>query len=311
MSTRRSRAGMLTMVAALAVAAGACSKTETPPTTSGSTSSTAKTTGSTPGSTPGTAKPTGTTPGTAKPAGDPKAMMKDVKLVTAGQLTVCSDIPYAPFEFPDKDNGDKLTGFDVELVDHLAEDLGVKAEFKTTPFDSIITSLAADNCDMIASATTITAERKEKVLFTDPYFDADQSLLINKSDAGSIKGLDDLKDKVIGVQSGTTGADYAKEHKPEGATIKDFQGADDMFAALASGDVAALLQDFPVNKYRALKNADKLVVTETFATGEQYGFAVKKDNTKLAAALNLVLSQTKADGDYDEIYEKWFGKAEA
>lgn len=290
MRTRRS-ASVAGLAVALLLVGGACSKSD-----SNSTTST------------GTSAPSGTTPGSTAKAKDLSSQMKDVKLVTAGQLTVCSDIPYAPFEFYDKDNGDKLTGFDVQLVESMATSLGVKAEFKVTPFDSIIQSLAAGNCDMIASATTITPEREEKVSFSEPYFDADQSLLVLKADEGTYKKLEDLKGKVIGVQAGTTGADYATENKPEGATVKEFQGADEMFAAVASGDVQALLQDFPVNKYRAVKNPDKFVVTETFKTGEQYGFATNKDATALTTALDSALAEAESNGTYDAIYEAWFGK---
>lgn len=289
MRTRRS-ASLVGLAVALLLVAGACSKSD-----SNSSTSTGSTTG-------------GSTPGSTVKSADLSAQMKDVKLVTAGQLTICSDIPYAPFEFYDKDNGDKLTGFDVQLAEAMAKSLGVKTEFKVTPFDSIIQSLAAGNCDMIASATTITDERKEKVSFSEPYFDADQSLLVLKADEGSYKKLADLKGKVIGVQAGTTGADYAAENKPEGATIKEFQGADEMFAAVASGDVQALLQDFPVNKYRAVKNPDKFVVTETFTTGEQYGFATNKDATALTKAIDAALAESKSNGTYDSIYETWFGK---
>jgi polar amino acid transport system substrate-binding protein len=183
----------------------------------------------------------------------------------------------------------------------------LNAEFKTTPFDAIIPSLAAGNCDMVASATTITEERKKKVAFTQPYFDADQALLIRAADRERYRRLSDLKGKTIGVQSGTTGETYAKAHKPAGATVKDFPGADDLFNALASGDIDAVLQDFPVNKYRALKAPDQFAVTETFKTGEQYGFAVAKDNPSLVAALDAALANVRQSGDYDKTYKAWFG----
>jgi polar amino acid transport system substrate-binding protein len=236
--------------------------------------------------------------------GSPAALAKDARLIVPGQLTVCSDIPYAPFEF---NQGDELTGFDVELVRAVAEQLGLKAEFKATPFDTIIPALAAGNCDLVASATTITEERRQKVAFSEPYFDADQSLLIRAADAGTYKALADLKGKNIGVQSGTTGETYAKGNAPQGATVKDFPGADDLFNALASGDIDAVLQDFPVNKYRALQAADKFAVTETFKTGEQYGFAMALENAKLVAAVNGALASLRASGGYDTVYKAWFG----
>jgi polar amino acid transport system substrate-binding protein len=240
---------------------------------------------------------------TAADAGS--SALKDARLVTPGQLTVCSDIPYAPFEF---NQGDQLTGFDVELVRAVAQQLGLKAQFKATPFDTIIASLAAGNCDLVASATTITEERRQKVAFSEPYFDADQSLLIRVADAGTYKALADLKGKKIGVQSGTTGENYAKAHAPQGAAVKDFPGADDLFNALTSGDIDAVLQDFPVNKYRALQAADKFAVTETFKTGEQYGFAMAKDNGKLVESVNAALAALRTSGGYDDVYKAWFGE---
>jgi len=240
-------------------------------------------------------------------AGELAALLKDAKLVAPGKLTVCSDIPYAPFEFTDKSGKGQLTGFDVELVRAMSRQLGASVDFKTTPFDAIIPSLAAGNCDFVASATTITEERRQKVAFTQAYFDADQSLLIRAADRERYKTLADLKGKTIGVQSGTTGENYAKAHTPQGAKVKDFPGADDLFNALTSGDIDAVLQDFPVNKYRALQAGEQFAVTETFKTGEQYGFAVAKDNGKLVAALDAALTKVRESGGYDSLYKTWFG----
>jgi polar amino acid transport system substrate-binding protein len=200
-----------------------------------------------------------------------------------------------------------LTGFDVELVRILAQRLGLTAQFKATPFDTIIPSLAAGNCDLVASATTITDQRRRKVEFTAPYFDADQSLLVRAADKERYRTLADLKGRAIGVQSGTTGERYTKTNAPEGATVKAFPGAEDLFNALTSGDIDAVLQDFPVNQYRALRAAGQFAVTETFKTGEQYGFAVARDNPGLVAALDSALAQTRESGDYDAVYRAWFG----
>lgn len=240
-------------------------------------------------------------------AAEPASPLAKTRLVNHGKLTVCSDIPYAPFEFVTKSGDGGLTGFDVELVRILAQRLGLAAEFKATPFDTIIPSLAAGNCDMVASATTITDQRRRKVAFTEPYFDADQSLLVRAADKDRYRTLADLQGKAIGVQSGTTGERYTKTNAPEGATVKAFPGAEDLFNALTSGDIDAVLQDFPVNKYRALRAAGQFAVTETFKTGEQYGFAVAKDNPGLIAALDSALAQTRESGDYDAVYRAWFG----
>jgi len=303
---RTKRTGLLVAAAASALLlAGACSSDSTTSTSNSST--TAGPSGTTPGTTKGTSGTTpGTTPATATPVAEIEAMVADATLVTDGTLTICSDIPYAPFEFEDDSN--ELTGFDVELVNAMAEEMNLETEFKTTPFDTIIPALTAGNCDVIVSATTITEERSEQVLFSDPYFDADQSLMVTTANEGTYKTLDDLAGKTIGVQAGTTGADYAEENKPEGATVKEYPGAADLFLAISAGEIDAVLQDFPVNAYHALQNDEQFVVTETFPTGEQYGMAVTLENTNLADALNASLGNVRASGTYDEIYASWFGE---
>ena len=290
MRSRSPRSALVAAVAVAALAVGACSKSDT-------ASTTATTAAGSKGSTPGSAK-----------VADLSAKLSGVKLVKDGTLTICSDIPYAPFEFPDDDKGGELTGFDVQLVNSMAKSLGASTDWKTTPFDSIIASLAAGNCDMIASATTIKPERAEKVNFSQPYFDADQSLLVLTKNKDTYKQLSDLAGKTIGVQSGTTGADYATANAPAGATIKEFQGADDLFAALSSGQIDAVLQDYPVNAYRVVKNPQQFVVTQKITTGEQYGLATAKGNDQLTAALDAALAQAKSDGTYDQIYTTWFGQ---
>lgn len=237
---------------------------------------------------------------------DSGASLDGVTLVTDGQLTVCSDMPYEPFEFQNEDG--ETEGFDYDVVSAMGEQVGVEVEFVTTPFDGIIAALQAGNCDMIASAMTITEERAEQVAFTEPYFDADQSLLVLVENEETYATLEDLAGKTIGVQSGTTGATYATENLPEGATIKEFSTGAEMFPALVSGEIDAALQDLPVNAYRATTAPDEFVVTETFSTGEQYGFAVTQENTALLEALDAALATIREDGTYDEVYATWFGE---
>ena len=296
---RTKKAGlMVAATTALLLLAGACSSSDDTTTTGGGSSTTA-------GSSSGTVAegPVGTTDATETPAAEIEKMVGEASLITDGTLTICSDIPYAPFEF--EENGE-LTGFDVNLVDAMAEEMNLQTEFKTTPFDSIIPALVSESCDLIVSATTITPARSEQVLFTDPYFDADQSLMVSADNKDTYKTLDDLGGKTIGVQAGTTGADYADENKPEGATIKEYPGASDLFLAIAAGEIDAVLQDFPVNAYHALQN-DQFTVTETIPTGEQYGMAANLTNTNLVDALNAALGNVQVSGDYDSIYESWFG----
>jgi polar amino acid transport system substrate-binding protein len=222
-----------------------------------------------------------------------------------GTLTVCSDIPYEPFEFEDEDG--EITGFDIEIMREVGRRLDREVEVTDQPFEGIWLAPRAGTCDIVASAMTITPEREEEALFTDPYFDADQSLLVRAEDEDTYATLDDLAGQTIGVQTDTTGEDYANENAPEGARVEGFPDAGALFLALESGDIAAILQDLPVNGYRAQQD-DSMVVTETFPTGEQYGFAADQDNQELIDDVNEQLAAMHDDGTYDAIYEEWFGE---
>ncbi len=222
--------------------------------------------------------------------------------ISEGELSVCSDIPYAPFEFEEEGTATGYSGFDIELMEAIAAELGLELSVSVTGFDAIQsgTALAAEACDVAASAMTINDEREENVDFTEPYFDAEQSLLA-KSDAG-VTGLAEL-DGTIGVQADTTGQDYAEEHFD--GEIREYPGAAELFAALEGGQIAAILQDLPVNAERAQQD-DSVEVVETFPTGEQYGFAVAEGNTELRDAINDALATLREDGTYDELYAKYF-----
>lgn len=223
-----------------------------------------------------------------------------------GMLTVCTDSPYEPFEF--KDENDEWTGFDLELMREIADRMNMDMDVSDQPFEGIWLAPAAGHCDIVASAMTITEDRAENALFSDPYFEADQSLLVTAENEDEFASLDDLDGEVIGVQSGTTGEEYANENAPEGASVERFEEEGPIFLALESGEVSAVLQDLPVNGWRAVQSDGELVVTETYTTGESYGFAAELDNTELIDGVNTALAEMRDDGTYDDIYADWFGE---
>ena len=230
----------------------------------------------------------------------------EFELISEGTLSVCTDAPYPPFEF--EEDGE-FTGYDMDILRAVAENLGLELEVSVVPFDGIWLKPAAGDCDLVGSAMTITPERAEQALFSDPYFDADQSLMIRVADEDEYATLEDLDGATIGVQTGTTGEDYAEENAPDGAEIQSFDEPSALFLALESEEIDAILQDVPVNLDRANQHPD-LVVTESFATGEQYGFAVSQDNEGLAEAVNQQLEALREDGTFDAIFEEYFPGAE-
>jgi ABC-type amino acid transport substrate-binding protein len=221
--------------------------------------------------------------------------------IEPGILTVGSDIPYKPFEFGQP----PYEGFDVELVNAIAEKLDLEAEFVKTPFDTIFRDVAQGKFDMVASAATITPEREKQVAFSDPYFAADQALVVTED--SDIETVDDLADRTIGAQLGTTGEQYADD-ETDAADVRTYDLVDDAFQALNSGQIEAAIIDFPVAA-EAQNAGEGIVVAETIPTEESYGFAFAKNTPELVDAVNGALAEVKADGTYTEIYEDWFGQA--
>lgn len=232
-----------------------------------------------------------------------KTSTGDLNLVTPGTLTVCSEVPYSPFEY--EENG-TYTGFDVDVMQAIADQLGLKMEFVATGFDAITSgaAMAAGECDIAASAITITPEREQNINFSDPYYNAAQSLLVKK-DSG-ITSLEEFAGKNLGVQSNTTGEAYAKANAPGTANIISYDAGGDLFVALEAGNIEGILQDLPVNVDRA-KTDSTVEVVQTYDTDENYGFATQETGKEeLLKQVNEALQTIKDNGTYDTIYAKYF-----
>jgi polar amino acid transport system substrate-binding protein len=236
-------------------------------------------------------------------SGGTKTAAGGVELVKAGRLTTCTHLPYPPFQ---SEIDGKVQGFDVSLVDLVAKDLGVKQEILDTPFENFKTGafLNSGECDLAAAGMTITEERRKNVDFSDPYFDATQAVLVDKK--SGIGSFADLKGKKLGAQAQTTGEDYAKS---KGLDPVSFESSDAVLNGLRTGQVQAVIIDYPVVQgwLKDKANADAFELADNINTGEQYGFTVKKGNTKLLAAIDKALADAKADGTYKKLYEQWIG----
>ena len=220
------------------------------------------------------------------------------------QVTVASDIAYPPFEF---NEGGEPTGFDIDLMNEIAKRANLEVEYQNVRFDSIIQGLGNNLYDAAISEMTITTESEEQIDFSEPYFNADQSLLV-ESDS-DIRSTDDLADATVGVQIGTTGAAEANKLKEEGkiATVRTYNVVTDAFNALENGQVDAVINDFPVSADRASQSEGQLEIVQNIPTGEQYGIAFPTDS-ELRPRVNKALQEIKEDGTYEEIYQKWFNE---
>lgn len=229
----------------------------------------------------------------------------DVELLSEGTLTVCSDVPYPPFEYYDAD-GD-VVGFDIDIAEGIAGVLDVELEVVQTSFEGIQSGVAlnAGSCDLAISGMTITEERAGNMLFSEPYLDDNLGLLA-AVDAG-IGSLEDIDDSTtVGVQADTTGETYAEE---QGYQIRAYPDSGLLIQGLESGQVEAAIGNISILGYQAGEDEGSEFVEE-IDTGEQLGIAAQSDNQELIDAVDAILAEMEASGFMAEAEELWFGGGE-
>ncbi|MBO8127323.1 MAG: basic amino acid ABC transporter substrate-binding protein [Firmicutes bacterium] len=219
-------------------------------------------------------------------------------------LKVAASCDFPPFEFVDEETGEYV-GFDLDLVKAIAKEMGMEVEIINTAWDGLIPGLLNNNYDMIASAMTITEERKMAVDFSDPYFQAKQVILVPIDD-NSIKSVEDLKGKIVTVQIGTTGDFTASEIKGL-KKVARFNLAPEAIQEVLNGNAAACIIDNIVAVQYIKENPGKVKIVEgDFFGSESYGLAIKKGNKELLEQVNKALKTIKANGIYDKIASTWF-----
>jgi polar amino acid transport system substrate-binding protein len=219
---------------------------------------------------------------------------------------VGTDAAYAPFESQDEKG--EIVGFDIDVVRAAAAKAGVEVKFVNTPWEGIFNTLQQGDRDMIVSAVTITAERKQTMDFSDPYFDAAQ--LIAVKETSKVAKFADLKKLKVGVQTGTTGDEAVTKLLGKASTnVKRFESTPLALKELEAGGVDAVVADNGVIAHYVANNPGGKfkTVSDTEFVPEQYGIAFKKGNTELLGKMNQGLAAIKADGSYAQIYAKYFG----
>lgn len=217
-------------------------------------------------------------------------------------LTVAGDAAFVPFEFVDEKN--QIVGFDVDLAKAIGEAMGYEVVYLNLAWDGLIPSLLNKNIDMIASGMSITEERAKQVNFSEPYFTSVLTIVVHQNN-NSIQTLEDLAGKIVAVQINTTGDFAASEI--DGAKINRYNTVPEALQNIVIGIVDAAVIDLPVaeaffaaNPHAPLKHVGKVSDDDTF------GLALRKEDTDLLEKVNAALAQIKADGTYDQIYDKWF-----
>lgn len=216
---------------------------------------------------------------------------------------VGTEAQFPPFEIVDSMGN--VVGFDVDLMNAIAEDQSFKVEYLDQDFAGLIPALQTGNVDIIASGMTITDEREKEVDFSEPYINAGLALavLIGNED---IQSVDDLQGKTVAVQTGSTGFLKAEELQKAGiiAEIKDFPHVNEAIEELKIGGADAMINDLPVTEAFIAAQPDVIKIVGEPLNSEDYGFAVRTGNTELLTKINAGLENVKASGKYDELLTK-------
>lgn len=234
--------------------------------------------------------------------------VSNVSLIKDGTLSVGMEIGYPPFEF-NAENGDPV-GYDVDLVNAIADKLGLDVNIVNTGFDVIFAGIGT-NYDCVVSAVTITDERRENCLFSDPYIDSYQAVVIKKGSNIKINSLKDLSGKSVALQDATTSRDLLEDMIETGTVTDCKMGPSEKvlsaFTALDNGEYDVVLCDSPVADTYLTNYPDKYELAFLDDENvEQFGVAMAKDNEALQTAVNEAMAQLKDEGFFDDNKAKWF-----
>ncbi|WP_085993839.1 transporter substrate-binding domain-containing protein [Oceanobacillus senegalensis] len=225
---------------------------------------------------------------------------------TKEEITVAVVQDYPPFEYK---VDEELTGFDVELVEAVAEKVDLTVDWKIMKFDGIIPALQANQVDAAVSAIGIREDRLEVVNFSDPYFESGLSLVTLKG--SDIESEADLEGKTIVAKQGTSSLKLANElaEKYNGEVTK-LQDDATMYMELENGNADAVINDYPSVAYKINQDSEEspLRLVGDKYPSEDYGIAISKGSEGLVEKMNTGLQELKDSGEFDEIYSRYFSE---
>jgi len=222
------------------------------------------------------------------------------------EIKFAMEATYAPFEYMDENN--QIQGFDVDLANALCEELKATCTFHNQAFDSLIPALKFKRYDAAISAMDITEARLQQVNFSDAYYDNSAAFI---SIEGKVADQAALEGKRVGVQNGSTHQSFLLEQMT-GVTAVPYSSYQDAFIDMKNGRIDSVFGDTAVVA-EWFKKQDNLTYVGDQVTNQEYfgngfGIAVNKSNQELVDQLNVALAAVKANGEYDKIFNKYFGK---
>jgi len=236
--------------------------------------------------------------GGGKEGPDAYSQMKKNKMVR-----IATDAVNLPFEFG---SGTGVQGFDVDVGNEIAKDLGYEVKWIKSPFERLFEILKNGEVELVISAISSTADRKKEYGLSEPYFDSGNTIA-RRMDRPEIKSLASLSGKKVGVQSSTTGDKFmASQRTASGVTIVRFPTLDDGLGALNRGEIDAVVGDEPILTYSSYKSFPNIMTTGAHLTEEQYTVVTRKTEKELLSKVNGTLGRLKKSGELDELRKKWF-----
>lgn len=218
--------------------------------------------------------------------------------VEEGKLIMATNAAFPPYEFME---GDEIVGIDAEIAGLLADKLGLELEIQDMDFDSIITAISSGKVDVGLAGMTVTPEREENVNFTTSYATGVQVIIVPED--SDIQSPDDLADKLIGVQQGTTGHIYCSDDFGEDHVVAVPNGATAVQNLLNGQVDCVVIDEQPAKEF--VKANEGLKILDTEYTVEDYAIAVSKDNQPLTDALDAAIQELIADGSVQAILDKY------
>ena len=207
----------------------------------------------------------------------------------------------APYVFPDPQNPARMTGFELDLANALAAQLGVKAEMVQNSWDGLVPALERGNFDLILNGLELTPEHQQQIAMSRPYYAYAQQIVVRKETAG-ISRLEDLKGKTVGILSASVAQRILE--KMGGAELKIYPGNVETFRDLGSQRIEAVLLDLPIALHYARPRPEFKFAGEPFAPGF-YSLGVRKGDPALLSAVNQAIEQLIETGQLERIYSKW------
>lgn len=227
------------------------------------------------------------------------------KIKENGKIVIATG-NYYPFEFHEQGTND-LVGYDIDLGKKLADKLGVKVEWKEMQFTSLIPTLQNGQADLVIAAMYATDERKKVIDMTDSYIDTGM-VMVKRKDDDSIKSLDDLNGKTVGVKAGAASEQAAKDLVAKGTklTIKSYKDTTDYLMDLQLGRVDAAFNDY-LNQmgYNKQNPNSKLEIVGKPFVEAALGIGVKKGQDDLLKFVNDEIKEVKGNGEADKLFNKW------